>query len=112
MSTALETQIAQGQLAREYWTSFASLLASYAAMRGIAQPDLLLKSQMRDDGSVELHSALRTSTVLPPDASGSAQWDGTALHFTVDGEVVFGEATTAPSDMEMAVEQILDRVCR
>jgi hypothetical protein len=112
VSTALETQFAQAPLAREYWTSFASLLASHAAMRGIAQPDLLLKSQIRNDGSVELHSAHRTSTVLPPDASGSAQWDETILHFTVDGEVVFGEATTAPSDMEMAVGQILDRVCR
>jgi hypothetical protein len=112
MNATLEAQYAQGQLAREYWTSFASLLASHAAMRAIAQPELRLESQIQADGSVELRSTHPTSTLLAPDDSGSAYWDGTSLHFTVDGDVVFGGQDTAPRDMEMAVERVLDRVCR
>jgi hypothetical protein len=112
VSATLEAQFAQGRLAQEYWTSFVSLLASHVAMRAIAQPELGLESQMRGDGSVRLRSAQQTSTVLPPDASGFAHWDGTSLHFTVCGDVVLGDQNTAPRDMEMAVEQILDRMCR
>jgi hypothetical protein len=112
MSATLEVQYAQGQLVQEYWTSFASLLASHAAMRAIARPELRLESQLHADGSVELRSTHPTSTLLPPNASGSAFWDGKSLHFTVDGDVVFGAQNAAPHDMEAAVEQILDRMCQ
>lgn len=111
MSGALETEVeavAQCQMAREYWTSFTALLASHAAMRTIAQPELELRADRAPDGGIAVRSWRETVEVT--DAEGPARTGQIRVQFTVAGEVQLSP-TGAALEMEMAVEQILDRVC-
>jgi hypothetical protein len=111
VSAALEAEVetmAHGPIAREYWTSFTALLASHAAMRTIAQPELELRVDRAPDGATAVRSRYRRIEVLA--AAGCASTGQVRVQFTVAGEVQLSP-TGAALEMEMAVEQILDRVC-